>query len=177
MIKIHLGSGYEFIDGWVNVDMVSSNRSDFIKWDLSKGLPPQFEHGTIDFIFSQHFLEHLSRDHALVLMKDCYKKLKYGGVIRTVVPDLDVVVKRYVNNDLPTGGPGAWLPKNKCIMINQSFHAWGHQFLYNSEELLELLKEAGFNKFMFPEYKQSLFSELCGVDVRPPDDLRIEAIK
>jgi len=49
-----------------------------------------FDNNTINFIFSEHFLEHLFFDESLSLLKECYRILKPFGVIRTCVPDADL---------------------------------------------------------------------------------------
>lgn len=49
-----------------------------------------FENSTFDFIYSEHFLEHLFMDEALELLKEFHRILKPNGVVRTVVPDADL---------------------------------------------------------------------------------------
>lgn len=49
-----------------------------------------FEDASMDFIFSEHFFEHLFYDESIALLKECRRILKPNGVIRTVVPDADL---------------------------------------------------------------------------------------
>lgn len=177
-MKLHLGCGFITMDGWLNIDAIPSvdTGHQYLCHDLSRGLPDSIPNESVDFIFHEHFMEHLTREQALVLLKSCRKKLKLGGVMRLTVPDLDELVRRYNVNNIDWGGPGGWQPVNRCVMINQGFHAWGHQFLYNASELNRILHEAGFGIIMPVRSKESLHPELNGLGYRlEPSDLRVEA--
>jgi len=50
----------------------------------------EFDDNCIDFIFSEHFFEHIFFDEAISLLKECHRILKPFGVIRMVVPDADI---------------------------------------------------------------------------------------
>ena len=63
-------------------------------WDVRKGLP--FEDGTVKYIYTSHLLEHLKRDEADFLLKECYRVLKKGGIVKVVVPDLESAIKNYI---------------------------------------------------------------------------------
>jgi SAM-dependent methyltransferase len=54
-----------------------------------------FRTGSFDNVFSCHMLEHLYRTDAESCVHEVYRVLKSGGVFRVVVPDLDIVVRRY----------------------------------------------------------------------------------
>lgn len=69
-------------------------------WNKSDSLP--LEDNSIDFIFSEHFFEHLFFDEAAALFKECYRVLKPNGVIRVVVPDADL---RVYESPEPIGFP------------------------------------------------------------------------
>lgn len=43
-------------------------------------------------------LEHLSHDQALGLTRECLRVLKLGGVLRTVVPDLEAIARLYLQS-------------------------------------------------------------------------------
>jgi predicted SAM-dependent methyltransferase len=50
----------------------------------------EFEDNTFDFIYSEHFFEHLFLEEAFELLKECHRILKPNGIIRIVVPDADL---------------------------------------------------------------------------------------
>lgn len=66
------------------------SKTDFRKFQYQAGDRLEFEDNTFDFIFSEHFLEHLFLDEAIELLKECYRILKPNGVVRIVVPDADL---------------------------------------------------------------------------------------
>lgn len=75
----------------------------FHPWQYRRGDSLGFESGSVTFIFSEHFFEHLFLDEAAALLRECSRVLSPGGVIRTVVPDADL------RRDLPpepVGFPG-----------------------------------------------------------------------
>lgn len=174
-MKLHLGSGMDIREGWINIDGYCVDEK-IVNHDLRRGLPA-YKENSIEFIFSQHFIEHIKKPEALTLFTDCYKKLKPGGVMRIVVPDLDECIRRYLENDLNFGGAHSYAPKSKCDMLNDAFHEWGHQYMYNRDELIKVLSESGFRDFSFPDWKQSTHKELSDMDTRPRSDLRVEAVK
>lgn len=181
MIKLHLMCGPEMYgDGWMNVDVTDSypkKGQQFTKHDLRHGLPPYCTPDSVDFIFSQHGHEHLTRADGVALLKHCYVALKPGGAMRCSVPCLDACIDRYQRNELPPKGVGGWEPSSRCVMINEDFRAWSHQFLYNREELELVFREAGFKNISFKKKGESDFPELTGIDFRRDDDLIVEAVK
>lgn len=176
-MKLHLGCGHNLLAGWVNIDgwpIPTNGVASFLLHDLSKGLP-SFPERSVDYIFTEHFLEHIEREEAVVLLRDCRRVLKPGGVMRIVVPDLDYLVSKYVRNNLDWGGAGGWQPKNRCIMINQGMRAWGHKFLYDRSELIQVGVEAGLQNWKVVPWRESEHAALQSLEVRPKDgDLRIE---
>jgi len=62
-------------------------------------------------------------------------------------------------------------------MINIAFRWWGHQHLYNREELSRALSEAGFSCFYFTEQGQSDYADLQDLETRADSKLIAEAIK
>jgi predicted SAM-dependent methyltransferase len=67
-----------------------------ICWDLRKGIP--FESDTFDVVYHSHFLEHLDRRDAPGFLEECRRVLRPNGIIRVVVPDLQVLCRRCVNS-------------------------------------------------------------------------------
>ena len=98
-IKLHLGCGTNYIDGWINIDNNSDNninKLDFL-WDLKEPLP--FDDNSVDFIYNEHFLEHLTVEQGQTSLRDFLRILKPNGVMRIAMPDLAEAVKLYLDND------------------------------------------------------------------------------
>jgi len=91
-MKLHIGCGTVYRAGWINVD----NNSDHnitkldLNWDVSNPIP--YPDNSVDFISSEHFIEHLPIQTAIKFLKECKRVLKIGGVIRTSTFDLDDLI-------------------------------------------------------------------------------------
>ena len=111
MRKLNLGSGASCSDDWINMDNSLNARLAKHPWlryllfrigilpkkyyeipwfehiksiivrDARKKLP--FADNSIDFIYSSHFIEHLSKAEAEKLLWECLRVLKRKGVRRT----------------------------------------------------------------------------------------------
>lgn len=65
-------------------------RTTVLPFHYGRGERMSFEDRSFDFVFSEHFFEHLFLDEAAALFGECKRVLKRGGCIRTVVPDADL---------------------------------------------------------------------------------------
>ncbi|WP_088241393.1 class I SAM-dependent methyltransferase [Calothrix rhizosoleniae] len=84
-------------------------RTNFKEFYYEKGDKLPFDNDSVDFIYSEHFFEHLFFDEALSLLRECHRILKPNGVIRTCVPDADL--RTYAPPE-PAGYPDVKLPWN-----------------------------------------------------------------
>src|SRR2546421_11201949 len=82
-LRLHLGCGSGGIGGWINVDMIGA-AADLV-WDLRWPLP--FKSESIDAIFHEHLLEHLALPEAVGMIKECFRLLRPGGILRMAVPN------------------------------------------------------------------------------------------
>jgi len=69
----------------------------FVHHNVEYGLP--FPDESVDYLYSSHLLEHLSKEDANKLLKEAYRVLKKGGVIRICVPDLEYAISLYQEGD------------------------------------------------------------------------------
>lgn len=90
---LNLGCGDRFHKDWINLD-IEADAQEVIGYNLHKGIP--FGDNTFDVVYHSHLLEHFTRDSAIVFMQECFRVLKYGGLIRVVVPDLENIVREYL---------------------------------------------------------------------------------
>lgn len=93
--KINLGCGLRFHNDWINVDFIKTG-ADVIVCDLTKGIP--FPDNEFDVVYHSHILEHFAKDKAPLFLKECYRVLKLGGIIRIAVPDIEQIIKEYTIN-------------------------------------------------------------------------------
>jgi SAM-dependent methyltransferase len=62
--------------------------------DLTRGIPLPDE--SADVVYHSHVLEHIDREKVAAFQAEVRRVLKPGGVQRVVVPDLEILVRRYL---------------------------------------------------------------------------------
>lgn len=128
-IKINIGSGHANREGFITLDKYE--KAD-IKADIfEEGL---FKDNSIDYILSEHVLEHFSSDDGKKFAKICYSALKSGGKLEISVPDIGKIDQVTDQN------------YRLKVLYGWREHGEGmfHLFGYNILTLQELLKTQGF---------------------------------
>jgi len=90
---LNLGCGTHFHPAWVNVDIAPGDPR-ILRHDLQARLP--FEDASFGVVYHSHVMEHLPRRRAMPFLKECYRVLAAGGIIRVVVPDLETITRLYL---------------------------------------------------------------------------------
>lgn len=90
---LNLGCGQKFHKDWVNIDFSSSSNL-VISHNLLSGIP--FKNEEFDVVYHSHVLEHFSKKDGYQFLIDCHRVLKKNGIIRIVVPDLELIIKEYL---------------------------------------------------------------------------------
>ena len=114
------------------------------------------------------------------LLKNFIRVLKKGGILRIATPDLDYLVRKYLNdwkNQDWLKWPEFEYIDTKGLMINISMRDWGHEYLYNEEDLRNLIIKAGFKKISKHKQNESPYSELSNRETREDSKLILEAEK
>jgi predicted SAM-dependent methyltransferase len=172
--KLHLACGTQLLTGWANVDLVPGEG--IITCDLSRFLPVRT--GSVRFIFCEHFLEHLPRESGLRLLRECHRVLSPAGVLRVSTPSLRRLVDNYMQAKITEWASVGWLPASPCAMMNEGLRLWGHEFVYDAEELQRILREAGFRRLAPEGWRESRHEDLRSLETRPyRGDLIYEAMK
>jgi predicted SAM-dependent methyltransferase len=177
-LKVNVGCGNEPFPGWVNLDLDSGARADIL-WDVTDGLP--FPDNSCAFLYSEHFLEHIPVAEGVRFLSECRRSLQPGGVVRIGTPCLQDVVREYHEN---IWAKQPWLKKygydwikTRAEYINISFREWGHQWLYDLDELDRRLREAGFTQIESAGWGDSKYSDLEKRETRRETLLICEATK
>jgi predicted SAM-dependent methyltransferase len=154
--KLQIGASGNLLPGWLNTDIFPSHANS-IYLDATCRFP--FENNSLDYIYSEHMIEHIDYASARAMLSECYRVLKPGGRIRVATPDLNVILalhqeqksefqRYYIDWAASQFTPEADARKD-VFVINNFFRAWGHQFLYEPETLHELFSKAGFGGLQF----------------------------
>lgn len=146
-------------DGWLNGDIIDGE----IYLDAGHRLP--FPDESIDVVFTEQFIEHLSQQDALCFLNEAYRVLKVGGIIRQSTPDLGKLVTIYEDrNELVSlsavisrhmrnhRNVDVTAEATACQFINDMFRLWGHQFIYDKEALKSAVEQAGFGEFCWVSF-------------------------
>lgn len=146
--QLHLGCGDIHFPEWIHLDANPALSHIDAVWFAQDGLP--CPDASCQYIYSEHFLEHLNPQDGLNLLKECRRVLQPGGVLRIAMPDMRECVRQYMDGDWQQQ---PWLEKygytwikTGCEMVNICFREWGHLWLYDREELHRRLHEAGFTQ-------------------------------
>lgn len=214
-LKLHVGCGPFVYEGWVNIDKSPSVLLSRAPWlrkalfklrilteDQARGFPPGVvladiskripaEDSSVDFIYSSHLIEHLSRWQCLAFAKECHRVLKPGGTVRLATPDLEAMIRDYVDGTSPfnsrqptradafcaeygayTDTPGSPVRR----LIRKFLSGDSHQWLYDSESLAGLLREGGFTEITSHGFREGALPDLETVEQRERG-LFIEAVR
>lgn len=141
----------------------------FVHHDLSFGIP--FDDNTVACVYSSHFLEHLFLKDADFLLKESWRVLKPGGVVRICVPDLAYALKLYELGHKKEMLENYFFEKN-----DDSYYA-RHKYMYDYSLLSEALERAGFRGIRRCEFQQGGAPDLKILDQRPEETLFVEAFR
>ncbi len=95
MRMLNLGCGSTFHSDWVNVDFINHNGK-VIAYDLRLGIP--FAEASFDVVYHSHVLEHMPKAWGEFFIKECFRVLRPGGLLRVVVPDLENIAQAYLKS-------------------------------------------------------------------------------
>ena len=172
--KLHLACGDNILEGWANIDI--HKKGNVIGWNLTHKLPIQSE--TINLVFCEHFIEHITFNQARTLLAECHRCLRNGGILRLSTPSLAKMIKEYLSGKTTEWSDVGWHPITPCQMINDGFRLWGHQFIYDDCELEHLLLDCGFREIRKVSWRQSINPELRNLECRPfHNEIILEAVK
>lgn len=136
--------------------------------DLTKKLP--LDNGTVDVVFTSHFLEHLSKKQGERFLTDVYRVMKIGGLVRILVPDLDLAIKR-----LSEGKINETL--DLFFYTSEEFDYSAHKYNYTFESLKEKLENIGFKEVVRENHQKGECPDIEFLDVYPDHSLYAEARK
>lgn len=93
MRLVNIGCGNVFHPDWTNLDAVSQSHL-VVQHDVRSGLP--FADSSVAAVYSSHLIEHLRPEDAEALLLEILRVIQPGGVVRLVVPDLELLTKQYL---------------------------------------------------------------------------------
>jgi predicted SAM-dependent methyltransferase len=125
----------------------------FLLVDVTEPLP--FGDATLDWAYAEHLVEHLRLGEAIDWLCEVRRVLRPGGVLRLTTPDLSRYTQAHADPTDPFFAehrsridavmPAVTrMPDRPAFMLNQLFYQFGHQWIYDEQELRYALEQAGF---------------------------------
>lgn len=172
-LRLCLGSGRAPITGWTNVDYYFPAD---IRMDLRYGIP--VPDGSVEFIYSEHLVEHLTLTANMKLFRECRRVLSSNGRMRIATPDLAAIVHDYRSNwrrhEWVNWDEFRWISSG-TEMVNTAVREWGHVYMWDYDELSSRLGQAGFTKITRCAIGESDTEVLRGLETRADSLLIVEA--
>ena len=136
-LKLHIGCGPRFIPGFTHIDIQPAPHVDHVSAadDLSF-----LADGSASLIYASHLLEHFGRWEQAAVLKEWFRVLTPGGVLRVAVPDFAACAKLYYEQGLENGLSGLV----GLISGGQRDRFDYHKMIFDEPFLTKLLREAGF---------------------------------
>jgi predicted SAM-dependent methyltransferase len=202
---LHCGSARKLFPGWLNTDMLHITDAErrasapdriarmdgelyYLEHDAADPFP--FLDGSFDWVFAEHFIEHLPFASTVGWLREMRRLLRPGGHLRLSTPDL----RRYVEGYLDPAGAffrehrerlertrefaERSVPARRAWMVNQIFQKWQHEWIYDFDEVRLAAVRAGFSEDSVREcsYGTGRLTEVCALDLpgRSDESLYVE---
>jgi len=198
--KYHLGCGIIFLKNYLNVGFWTNLENGklyenpngaegtiLLNYDLTHGIPAS--ENSLEVIYHSHMLEHLTNTEGIEFLKDCYRVLKPGGVMRVLVPDLGYFSKKYVEGDdfffdayrkEALADNKALYPTRGAIFMGM-LHNHGHKMGYDFETMHHALQSIGFINIQKTMFQESQLPDIKEIEpyapLRAAESLCLECIK
>ena len=193
--KINIGCGLSGAPGWCNIDnspTIPLSRlklgrllfrtpawpKDVRRHDVKKGLP--FADQSVSCIYSSHTFEHFSWAESLAVAKECFRVLRPGGVLRIVVPDLQLIAREYLRDSDPMASHRFVDRLLLRHTIHDLFHRGAHHSqMFDESSLIALLRRAGFEQPAVSNFMQSRIADIALIELeqRKHESLYVESIR
>lgn len=151
-------------------------------YDMTKLPMKGVSENTYDGVYSEHFIEHLTKNEGINYFKEMLRIMKPGGVIRSVWPPMDFVDWLRSDEDLENDAfvehyyqmyikkhkfAPSWahnLSKQKQCAEGLLYQKGEHKHLWYKSELINALKELGYKMVKERKYMQSGINEFKNID-------------
>lgn len=155
--RVQVGCGpHHHRAGWWNTDLRPFAGID----EAMDACAPWPWHEQLDYVYAEHFLEHLTFENAMSFLLEAGRALRVGGRIRLTTPSLEWVIKTHV-----VFGPDGAMPVYDTLRLNRAFHGWGHAFLYSAPMLRTTFEKIGYVDVTFCDYGRSDDPALCDLEL------------
>lgn len=166
MVRLNIGCGTDYRDGFVNIDGSNTLKSvDKVIKIPEESLQSHFEEGSIDYILCNDFIEHHFHFEALKILNEFYLILKLNGTISIRVPDCEKIIKRpfdsierkltllFGGQDIPQGNPEMDASRKEYPQF------FCHKYGWTKSRMKNDLEKIGFKKIKIMNSKNNIVIE------------------
>lgn len=133
-MKLNIGCGYEYLQGWVNIDSGRDSLAD----RFMEAHRLEFDDGSAEEIRAAQLIEHLGFFKAKYFLAECYRVLKDGGLLTLETPHVEKTFKSFLKGDRAAREAAlGWVYGGETPGME-------HRWCFPEELLGELLEGAGF---------------------------------
>ena len=193
--RLHVGCGLVFLEGWLNIlyekreeygRIKEQNGRILLNYNLLKKWP--VTDNAIAFIAGSHFIEHLDLNHGIAFVRESYRVMKPGGVIRLSCPDLKIYARNYIDDNkafFDNELIKEWCAFSQAqtpgeILAAKAYDSGGsHKWFYDFESLKHILELVGFGQVKRCRRLEGSVPDLARIEIpqRELETLYVEAIK
>lgn len=152
-MKLHLGCGPRYIPGFVHVDAQAAPHVGIV--GPVERLP--MDDNSASLIYASHVLEHFGRYAYKAVLKEWFRVLKPGGVLRIAVPDFAACAAIYYEKGLADGLSGL---VGLIIGGQRNEHDF-HKMIFDEDFLRHELFDTGFREVRRWDWRTT---EHAGID-------------
>jgi predicted SAM-dependent methyltransferase len=165
--RLEIGAGVNRLPGWLGSDLYVGD----IYLDLRRPLP--LPDSSFVYVYGEQVIEHIPEADAVALFAELRRIIRPGGVLRLATPDLQRAMEIYrgCSPHLSLDEYRAYLnsiapgPHDSAAQIfNSLLRSWGHQFIYDADDLSRKLQIAGFETVEPIEAGESAHEHLRGIE-------------
>jgi predicted SAM-dependent methyltransferase len=177
--KLNIGcDNVLFKDDWLNIDQEFKKATNYLQLDITQ----KFPFTNTDLIYSERFIEKLTKPQAIDFIQNCYKALVEGGILRIATFDLSELIDNChsMNDNWKESCEADRLGLahlTKCEYLNMAFRGWNHQYVYDADELKSIFIKGGFTNIRQYEINESEHPDLCNRERQFNSYLVIEGVK
>jgi SAM-dependent methyltransferase len=173
---LQLGAGHNLLPGWLNTDVQVFRRGQVEFLDATRPFP--LPDASFDYVYSEHQIEHVPLEAGEHMLRECFRVLRPGGVVRIATPDLQRMAAlaapeldderrhyvAYISTLLGLPEPDPARVVNSMFREFGPDEATGHHFIYSYDALAQRLRAAGFTGVRRCELGESEHAALRGIE-------------
>ena len=133
-MKLHLGCGGKYIHGFVHVDVEDYPHIDF---RIPVNALSFAADNSVELIYASHVLEHFGRNEVDQVLREWFRVLHEGGILRLAVPDFEAISRRYL-------GTGDLSEVLGLVCGGQRTAYDFHKMIFDEQVMRERLHGVGF---------------------------------